>query len=166
MAPVTGCTPSSLVEEHDLAGMEDSHVDADDPQTRVLRRDAAPAHRTTRGRQGPGYASEPGRHADAGQTADRIVDRIVAWLTSVQDTPSWLCRPRLSGERKTAVAATASVGATIAPRAKTAGQPSVGMATCATNATTIALNSTRPMERRASGRDWREAPVSELRLRP
>ena len=53
--------------------------------------------------------------------------------------------------RKTAVAARASVGPTIAPRVNAAAQLSPGTSACATSATTTIVNSTRPMERRTSG---------------
>src|SRR4029077_13275220 len=53
--------------------------------------------------------------------------------------------------RKTVVAASASVGPTIAPRVKAAAQLRSGIIACTTTATMTIVKITRPIERRKSG---------------
>jgi hypothetical protein len=56
--------------------------------------------------------------------------------------------------RRTAVAATASGGETIAPKAKATGQPISGRSACATTATTPAVASVNPTASDRIERSW------------
>ena len=84
-------------------------------------------------------------------TAARYATRADASLK--RDSPSMRVTTTRGApsRRKTLVAASASVGATIAPSAKAPPQPRSGTIACATTATHTIVKTTRPIERRAIG---------------
>ena len=103
-------------------------------------------------------ATREGRHhrASVQDERGRVVEERLALddRHDVRGTPS---------RRKTVVAASASVGATIAPSVRAAGQPRPGISASTTAATANAVTMTSPKARRAIGPRLR-AQVAEGRL--
>ena len=88
----------------------------------------------------------------AAAIANRYATRAVASLTRLSPSRIVTTRRGTPSRWKIAVAATASGGATIAPRANAAGQPMPGMSVWATTATMTIVVRTRPIERRPIAR--------------
>ena len=88
-------------------------------------------------------------------TAARYAIRAVASLNSDSPSINVIAVRGTPRRRNTDVAASASVGATIAPSANAAAQPMLGTSVWATAATTTVVKMTRAIERRAIGPRFR-----------
>ncbi len=88
----------------------------------------------------------------AAAMANRYATSAVASFTRLSPSRIVTTRRGTPSRWKIAVAATASGGATIAPRAKAAGQPRPGMSAWATSATAAVVVRTSPTDRRPIAR--------------
>ncbi len=102
--------------------------------------------------------------ADSAVTAVRSRTSEVASFTRLSPSRIVTTRRGRPTRRATAVVATASGGATTAPRAKAAAKDRPGTTQRATTATTSAVNATSPTDSRPIGRRLRRTSMSEVRI--
>ncbi len=102
--------------------------------------------------------------ADRAAIAVRSSTSDVASLTRLSPSRMVTTRRGRPTRRATAVVATASGGATMAPSANAAAKDSPGTTQRATTATTSAVKATRPTESSAIGRRLRRMSISEVRI--
>ena len=95
--------------------------------------------------------------------ATRRATRAIASLTRLSPSRMFTSRRGRPIRRATAVAATASGGATMAPRAKPAARGSPGTSHHATTPTTRVENTTNPTDSKAMARLSRRASISDVR---